>query len=65
MREFTKDVKRLVHMKAADPGLPPAAFVITVGPKGIKVRRKGESPETGKALTWRTVIGMTCIHAKV
>ena len=62
MKPFTRDIRRLVTIRSADPALPDAEFVVTCGAEGVAVRRRGAGKATGKRLGWRSLVGLALIH---
>lgn len=63
VRTFTKDVRRLLRIPATGPGLEDAEFTVTVGPRGVSVRRKGYAKESERGVSWRNLVGFIQMHA--
>jgi hypothetical protein len=64
VKEFTTTIRRAVTIRAADPALEPAEFVIEMSEVGVAVRRAGASKSTARKATWRTIIGTILIHQR-
>lgn len=64
MKELTKTIVRSVTLRASDPGLEDAQWVLRLQPEGVVVRRRGAPKETGRKISWRAVIGTALVFNK-
>jgi hypothetical protein len=62
MQEFTKTIERVVKIRSSDRAISDAEFILSIGPSGIRIRRRCEPIETAMMLSWRSVISHALIH---